>query len=210
MRITALIGWMRRVTGRERAQRLRLARGDPWRRVDLEPPLRAFGPGAVDDFTSFLECPSHIAVHTPTEVAAWLLGCRYADDKMLLDAEDSWQHPCTFELVRSGDCEDYALWAWRQLVRAGYDAEFVVGMLHRRDGVTGRHAWVVFREGNERFVLDGVERTTELMIHTLAHVREMYEPQVAVARDGRRFVYAGLYRTEWGKQLVMMRASGIP
>jgi hypothetical protein len=154
--------------------------------------------------------PSTTSRRFSSAPVTWLLGCRYADDKMLLDAEDSWQHPCTFELVRSGDCEDYALWAWRQLVRAGYDAEFVVGMLHRRDGVTGRHAWVVFREGNERFVLDGVERTTELMIHTLAHVREMYEPQVAVARDGRRFVYAGLYRTEWGKQLVMMRASGIP
>lgn len=202
MHIRALFGWVRRVTEGSRASRRRMANEDPWQRLDVEPPLRAFGPGAIDEFTSFLECHSHVRVESPRDVAQWLLGCRYADDQQLLDADDVWQHPCTFELLRCGDCEDYSLWAWRQLVRAGYDAEFVVGILHRRDGVSGRHAWVVFRDGDRAYVLDGVERTAELMIRELESVRSVYEPQVGVTRRGDRFVFAGLLRTEWGERVV--------
>ena len=43
---------------------------------------------------------------------AWLLGCVYARDRDLFRNPDYWQHPCNFEGLRKGDCEDFALWAW--------------------------------------------------------------------------------------------------
>jgi predicted transglutaminase-like cysteine proteinase len=34
------------------------------------------------------------------------------------------EHPGAFERRRRGDCEDFALWAWRKLAEVGVDAEF--------------------------------------------------------------------------------------
>lgn len=198
--------WIREVTGRARAERRREAERDPWHRLDVEPPLRAFGPGALDDFARYLDRQSRVEVTSPRVAARWLLGCRYADDHALLGEHDLWQHPCTFELVRSGDCEDYSLWAWRKLIEAGYHADFVVGVRHRPDGQSGRHAWVLFRERGEEFVLDGVERSVEAIIRPLPLVRASYEPQVGVSHDVRRFAFAGLYRTDWGQHLTLPRA----
>lgn len=201
--IRRVLYWMRVLTGRDAAARRAATTGDPWRRLDLEPPLAAYGPGALDDFTAYLHRESRVVAETPAEIADWLLACRYADDPTLLGEADYWQHPCAFEVVRCGDCEDFALWAWRKLVESAYHAEFVVGVRRRADGVSGRHAWVTYRDPEGEFVLDGVERTMESMIRPLALVREEYEPQVGVGPDGKRFIYAGLYRAEWGKEFVL-------
>lgn len=179
----------------------RLAGGDPWVRLPWEPPLPAFGPGARDEFTRYLEGPSRIVARSPVDVATWLLGCRYAEDLHLHDEVDHWQHPCTFELVRSGDCEDYSLWAWRKLVEARYDAAFVVGMHHRPDGRVGRHAWVSYSEGGEEFLLDGVQRSVPLILRRRAGVAPQYVPQVGVNAVGRRFIFAGLFRSTWGRRV---------
>lgn len=205
MPMGTIVHWVRELTGRARAERIAAAARDPWHRFDLEPPLRAFGPGAHDDFPHYLSRSSRVQVHTPGDVARWLAACRYADDHSFLDDHDHWQHPCTFELLRCGDCEDFALWGWRKLLEARYTAEFIVGMRHRRDGVTGRHAWVVFEDRGERFVLDGVERPLGNVIRSMDEARTEYEPQVGVGADCRRFVFAGLYRTEWGRTLVLPR-----
>lgn len=178
----------------------RLARGDPWVRLPYAPPLPAFGPGARHEFPHYLQGDSRVVARSPAEVARWLLGCRYAADRELLDEHDHWQHPCTFELVRSGDCEDYALWAWRKLVEARYDAEFVVGVHHRADGYIGRHAWVVYREEGREFVLDGVLRSEAMIVRPREHAVAEYVPQVGAA-VGRRFIFAGLFRSDWGRRL---------
>ena len=62
-----------------------------------------------------------------------------------------WQQPCAFEQSRRGDCEDFALWAWRKLVEMGVDAEFYVGrVMCGDDPVSARqHAWVVYRVDDE-------------------------------------------------------------
>jgi hypothetical protein len=181
----------------------RLKSADPWLRLPYAPPLRAYGPGAADEFHRYLEGPSRVVAQTPEAVATWLLGCRYAADHHLLDEHDHWLHPCTFELVRSGDCEDFALWAWRKLVQAAVDAEFVVGVNHRPDGHVGRHAWVVFRDAGDEYVFDGVQRTLELIIRPRAETGEEYVPQVGVEGSGRRFVFAGLFRSEWGRSMTL-------
>ncbi len=182
-----------------------LAAGDPWVRLPLVPPLQAFGPGAHDEFSTYLTGPSRITAHSPEAIAEWLLSCRYAEDRLLLDEHDHWQHPATFEVVRSGDCEDYSLWAWRKLLESGRNAEFVVGMQHRADGFVGRHAWVVFQEGTEEFVFDGVQRSVSGMILERQRVQEQYVPQVGAAAE-RRFAFAGLFRTEWGRRLNLEHA----
>ncbi len=199
--------WMREISGRGRAERLAAAQRDPWLRFDLEPPLRAFGPGANVEFSHYLGGVSRVTARTPVEIAGWLLLCRYADDPQLLDEADHWLHPTTFEVVRSGDCEDFALWAWRKMAEHTYDAEFVVGVRRLADGSTGRHAWVTYRHEREEFLFDGVERSMDRIIRPIEEVRAHYEPQVGVSSGGRRFVFAGLYRQEWGRRLQLRRSA---
>ena len=180
--------------------RPRLAAGDPWVRLPYAPPLRAFGPGAPADFLVYFAGRSRVEATTPAAIAAWLMTCQYAGDQQLLGEPDAWQHPCAFEVVRSGDCEDYALWAWRKLVEAGYDATFVVGEHHPTNGVAGRHAWVVFRDQSQDHLLDGVYHTPQEIIRPCA-LATQYVPQVGVTATGRHFVFAGLYQSDWGRTL---------
>ncbi len=206
MSLGEVVHWVREVTGLAHAERVAEAGRDPWRRFDLEPPLRAFGPGA-GDFREYLARDTRVVAATPRDVADWLLGCRYAEDTQLLGEHDLWLHPATFELVRSGDCEDFSLWAWRKLVESGHEAAFVVGMRLIPGAPRGRHAWVTYHdEGGRYFLLDAVERSLERMIRPVAEVRGHYEPQVGVDGDCRRFVFAGLFGESWGRQLRLRRA----
>lgn len=199
-RARTLLEWLHEASGVAHRRRVARAAHDPWQRFDLEPPLRAFGPGA-EDFREYLERPCRHSLGTPHAIAEFLLQCRYAEDAHLFDEGDHWLHPATFELVRSGDCEDFALWAWRQLAQARFDTAFVVGVRAIPGAVRGRHAWVVFRDAGGDFLLDGVERSVARMIRPLPEVRAHYEPQVGVGPDGRRHVYAGLYKEPWGRVL---------
>lgn len=205
-RMRALLAWIDERSGLAHARRVAGASGDPWHRFDLEPPLRAFGPGAAD-FREYLAGACRISRSSPRDIAEWLLECRYADDPQLLDEPDLWLHPVTFELLRCGDCEDFALWAWRQLVDARFDATFIVGIRDIPGTVRGRHAWVTYRDAAGEHVLDGVERTIERMIRPLAEVRALYEPQVGVDAAARRFAFAGLYRESWGRALRLRPAT---
>lgn len=187
-------------------------RRDPWRRMPFEPPLRAYGPGASEDFAQYLNGHSLVSVHSPAEAAQWLSHCRYASDPELHGEEDAWLHPATLELVRSGDCEDFALWAWRKLVELKLDAHFVIGVRHRQDGSSQRHAWVLYRTSAGEFLFDGVEGSVDRIVRPLAAVRSAYEPQVGVTPVAARYVFAGLFLTEWGRRLSLRRlpAEGEP
>ncbi len=198
----AVLRWLDEVSGLAHARRVAGAARDPWLRFDLEPPLRAFGPGARD-FRDYLARPCRVSRQTPEAIGEWLLGCHYAEDAQLLDEADLWLHPVTFELLRCGDCEDFALWAWRQLVDARFEASFVVGVRDVPGTPRGRHAWVTFRDATGEQLLDGVERSLARMIRPLSDVRALYQPQVGVDANARRFVYAGLYREPWGRAIRM-------
>lgn len=194
--------WLKRLRQR-RVDRDALAAGSPWVRVPMAPPLPAFGPGADRDFITYLTGDSQVSARTPPEIARWLIGCRYADDQTLLGEHDLWQHPRTFEVLRCGDCEDFSLWAWRKLVDASMDADFVVGLRLVPEGRTGRHAWVLYRDSGIEFLFDPVERTLDRMIRPRMDAAHEYEPQVGVDARGVRFAFAGLYRTEWGSRLAL-------
>jgi hypothetical protein len=188
----------------------RAARRDPWRPLPLEPPLHAFGPGSTREFRDYLEGESTVVVAAIADVVDFVARCRYATDRDLHGEVDAWLHPATLELVRCGDCEDFALWAWRKLVGLGYDARFVVGLRHRGDGTAERHAWVTFHDGGSDYVFDAVERGHERVVRPVTELGGEYEPQVGVDRHGTRYAYAGICLSEWGRRVKLKRRAAFP
>jgi hypothetical protein len=164
---------------------------DPWERHDVQPRLTMYGSGARFDFDHYLRGASIVTVSSVQELQDWLLACRYESDEKLFSEPDFWQHPATFEQLRAGDCEDFALWAWRKLIELGVDADFVTGYCLRDGQLDGRHAWVLYREGGVEFLLEPVCRTPEKMIQPLSQVRDSYLPQFGTDRRGKRFSFSG-------------------
>lgn len=75
----------------------------------------------------YLSQPLSMQCRTIADLRRFLLTCNYVSDEELFGKPDYWQPPEDFEKRRKGDCEDFALWAWRQLLNMGYDARFVGG-----------------------------------------------------------------------------------
>ena len=164
---------------------------DPWERIDAAPRLRAYGSGARLEFEHYLRGESAVTVESLEHLQDWLLGCEYAHDEALFAEADFWQHPSTFERMRAGDCEDFALWAWRKLIELGYDADFVAGYCVKDDEVDGRHAWVMLRSEGVEYLFEPAARSREHMMVALDSVRHRYLPQFGADRTAKRFTYAG-------------------
>jgi len=168
---------------------------DPWERIEGPVRLGLYGSGSRHDFAWYFEGPSSVTVNSVNEIQDWLLGCSYKRDPDLFNEPDFWQHPRTFEELRKGDCEDYAVWAWRKLVELGYDADLVTGHVLPITPAVSGHAWVVFRTDGIEYVLDPVVRTKARMVRPLADVRNEYRPEFGVDRNKRRFAYGGFLLT---------------
>jgi hypothetical protein len=164
---------------------------DPWERLPYEAPLVMFGEGARHGFDWVFdgECGVHVA--SLDEITAWLAECRYESDTTLFHESDYWQHPATFEQLRRGDCEDFALWAWRKMVELRMDADLVIGRRVPPGSENSRHAWILFREGGEEYVFEPVIRDRAMAIRRVTHVREAYIPEFGVSVERRRFYFAG-------------------
>ena len=150
-------------------------------------PPAAFGPGSHTQFPSYFEGESHVRVSSIDEIVAWLSTCEYVSDADQFHQADVWQEPCAFERRQRGDCEDFALWAWRKLAEIGVDAEFFVGrVVCDSDPAKGRqHAWVVYRDERDEVLFEPAARERLQMLQPLAAVRDAYVPHFAV---NRRFV----------------------
>jgi hypothetical protein len=164
---------------------------DPWERVDTQPRLSAYGSGARLDFAAYLKGDSLVPVTSLEEVQDWLPGCRYEHDEVLFGESDFWQHPSTFERLRAGDCEDFAVWAWRKLIELGYDVDLVAGWCVCDGKLDGRHAWLLFRRDGIEYLFEPVARDREQMLRALPAVRDAYVPQFGVDRHAMRFSFAG-------------------
>ena len=164
---------------------------DPWERFDVAPRLGHFGSGARRDFGWYFEGESAVAVGSLVDVQGWLAGCAYARDPELFQEPDFWQHPRTFEHLRRGDCEDFALWAWRKLVELGYDADLVVGRCVPPAERNSRHAWIVFRRDGAEYLYEPSRGTRPEAVRLLSDVRARYLPEFGVGPDRRRFTFAG-------------------
>ena len=139
-------------------------------------PSHVFGPGSQQPFTTYFEGETSVRVTCIDDIVAWLKTCEYVSDLELFHERDVWQHPTSFERRKRGDCEDFALWAWRKLAELGIDAEFFVGRV-----ADHQHAWVVYRIDETEFLFEPAARTPR-MIRPLAEVRSGYVPHFAVNR----------------------------
>ena len=164
---------------------------DPWQRLPYEAPLGLFGDGARHGFDWVFEGATSIRVSSIDDILAWLADCHYETDANLFHESDYWQHPNTFEQLRRGDCEDFALWAWRKLVELGIDADLVIGRRIPPRAENSRHAWILFRDRGEEFLFEPVIRDRAASVRHVSTVRAEYIPEFGVGRDRRRFLFSG-------------------
>jgi hypothetical protein len=161
------------------------AHDSPWERVAMDVPAKAFGPGSCWQFPHYFEGESGVPVASIDDIVEWLGTCEYVSDAEQFHEADIWQEPCAFERRQRGDCEDFALWAWRKLAEIGLDAEFYVGrvMCGAKPAAARQHAWVVYRVNGEALLFEPAARERHRMIQPLAAVKDWYVPHFAV--DGR-------------------------
>ena len=164
---------------------------DPWVRLPYEAPLVLFGDGARRGFDWVFEGETEVSAATIDDVIAWLSDCRYETDSSLFREADYWQHPRTFEQLRRGGCEDFALWAWRKLVELGVDAELVIGRRVPPSSENSRHAWIIFRQGDDELLFEPVVRDRAAAVRSVSTARTEYIPELGVSRERRCFFFAG-------------------
>ena len=167
-------------------------RESAWERVPMRVPVSAFGFGSRQPFAEYFEGESCVPVRSIADIVAFLQTCEYVSDSELFHKPDFWQHPSAFEKLRRGDCEDFALWAWRKLAELGIDAEFCVGRVICDDQpeIDRQHAWVVYRVNGSEFLFEPAARTPSRMIRPLADAMDAYVPYFAANRrfDTNAFV----------------------
>jgi hypothetical protein len=93
--------------------------------------------------------------------------------------------------MRRGDCEDFALWAWRKMVELGIDADLVIGRRVPPGSTDSRHAWILFRLEGQEFLLEPASRDRAAAVRHVAAVRHEYIPEFGVSAARRRFLFAG-------------------
>ena len=172
--------------------------GSPWERVPIDVPPTAFGPGSRWQFSHYFEGESRVAVASIDDIVAWLGTCEYASDAEQFHQPDLWQEPCAFEQRRRGDCEDFALWAWRKLVEIGVDAELFVGRVvcGPEPATERQHAWVVYRDGGEVCLFEPAARDRPRMIRPWSAVKDDYVPHFAVDSRFVTSAFAGCLRSD--------------
>lgn len=128
----------------------------------------------------YVSQPLTIKCKTMGEIRTFLMGCKYISDQELFGKRDYWQPPEDFERRKKGDCEDFALWTWRQLLDMGYDARFIGGFSGRYgDG----HAWVEYLQDGKCFLLEPLYCKIGYTMPRLSTLG--YEPRISVSWDGK-------------------------
>jgi predicted transglutaminase-like cysteine proteinase len=114
------------------------------------------------------------------DVQRFLRGCKYISDRKQFGRDDFWQLPERFEETRKGDCDDFSMWTWRQLVGMGHQARYVVG---RAGKYGGGHAWITFKRDGNWFLLEPLE-ASQPRLARLSTLR--YEPEGSIEwRNGK-------------------------
>jgi hypothetical protein len=149
-----------------------------------QPFLRRKGPHPTFPMGRYVSQPLAVRCKTIEDIRQFLRGCRAVSDKELFDKEEYWQPPEEFEKRKAGDCEDFALWTWRQLLSMGYDARFIGGSCGRYgDG----HAWVEYFHDGKCFLVESLLCKIGDTLPRLSTVR--YVPELSVSWDGKTLRY---------------------
>jgi hypothetical protein len=132
----------------------------------------------------FVSKPLKITCTDIQDIRQFLQGCSYVSDLEQFQQADYWLPPEEFEHTRMGDCEDFALWTWRQLMAMGFSARFVVG----RAGQYGNgHAWVTFEHNGRHFLVESLACWYGDTFPRLSMLR--YRPEISVEWDGKIMHY---------------------
>lgn len=145
---------------------------------------RRRGPHPTYPMGRYLSQPLNVECKNLADIRAFLRGCKGVSDKEQFGREDYWQPPEHFEQTKKGDCDDFALWTWRQLLDLGYDARVVFGQ-HGRYGIG--HAWAQFSENGKTFLVEPQLSILGERIPRLSSLR--YHPRFSVAWDGETISY---------------------
>ncbi len=148
-----------------------------------QPFQRRKGPHPTFPMGRYIAQPLSIECKTFEEVRAFLSGCKYVSDEELFGKREYWQPPEEFEKRRKGDCEDFALWTWRQLLNMGYEARFIGGACGRYGS---GHAWVEFVSNGKWFLLEPLFNAVSTMPRLSTY---RYSPAISVAWDGKTLKY---------------------
>lgn len=125
--------------------------------------------------------PLTIKCNSFEDLRRFLKRCRGVSDKEQFGKDDYWMPPEDFEKSLKGDCDDFAMYAWRQLLEMGYRARFVAGSVG--DSLQ-RHAWVSFEKDGKHFLLEPQARFLGLRFPRLEALR--YRPDISVEWDGKK------------------------
>ena len=132
---------------------------------------------------SFATAPLEMQCGNFAEMREYLMNCRWQDMRET-QRRDHWQPPDEFEKTRVGDCADFGLWTWRQMLGMEYVVRFVVG----RSGKFGAgHAWVTFEKDGRHFLVEPQLRPLGLRMPRISTLR--YRPKVSVVWDGKKIQY---------------------
>ena len=153
-------------------------------RKTFRPDLRRKGLNPTFPMGRYVGQPLTVKCESIQDVRRFLLTCRAVSDEEQFGKEDYWQPPEHFERTKRGDCEDFALWTWRQFLALGYDARFVVGR-HGRYGIG--HAWVEYFEHGKCFLVEPQMGIVSDKIPRLTTLR--YHPTTSVAWDGTKISF---------------------
>jgi hypothetical protein len=118
------------------------------------------------------------------ELRQFLSTCKYVSDEEQFNRKDYWMPPEEFEKRKTGDCDDFALWTWRQLLSMGYQARYVIGSAGRYGG---GHAWVTIEKGGKHYIVEPLAWFAGETLPRLSMIS--YVPEGSVGWDGKRLHY---------------------
>jgi hypothetical protein len=149
-----------------------------------DPFVHRKGPHPSFPMGRYISQPLTIACTSIEDLRKFLAGCKPVSDQELFGKRDYWQPPEEFEKRKKGDCEDFALWTWRQLLMMGYDARFIGGSCGRY-GIG--HAWVEYFSDGRWYLLEPQLARIGQSMPRLSTIH--YQPRFSVSWDGKTLRY---------------------
>jgi len=132
----------------------------------------------------YVSQPISIKCASLADVRQFLRRCKPVSDQEQFGQRDYWQPPEDFEKTRKGDCDDFALWTWRQFMDLGYDSRVVFGQ-HGRYGIG--HAWVEYFADGHCYLVEPQLCFLGASLPQLSTLH--YHPKFSVAWNGEKLSY---------------------
>ncbi len=149
-----------------------------------QPHLKKGIPPPTFPFGRYVSKPPTIHCKNLQEVRDFLRSCRQMSDENAFGKKDYWLPPDEFEKLKKGDCDDFALWTWRQLQQMGYPARFVAGEFGR---YSAGHAWVTFEKDAKHYIADATRSSLGIRLPRLQVFK--YRPIYSVEWNGSNIVF---------------------